>query len=64
MFLDFANAKYLSGNTLKVTFNNSECCTFDFFDVIARHLVFALFGEENRFKALPSPSNWITAAYT
>ena len=64
MFLDFANAEYLSGNTLKVTFNNSECCMFDFFDVIARYALFVPLGEENRFKALPSLSIWRTAAYT
>ena len=64
MFFDFANAEYLSGNTLKVTFNNSECCMFDFFDVIARYALFVPLGEENRFKALLSPSNWRMAAYT
>ena len=64
MFLEIKNVEYLSGNTLKVTFNNSECCMFDFFDVIARYALFVPLGEENRFKALPSPSNWRMAAYT
>lgn len=51
MFLEITNAEYLSGYTLKVTFNNGECRTFDFTDVIARYPVFAPLGETNRFKA-------------
>ena len=51
MFLEITKAEYLSGCTLKVTFNNGECRTFDFTDVIARYPVFAPLGEASRFKA-------------
>lgn len=51
MFLEITHAEYVSGYTLKVTFNNGECRTFDFSDVIARYPAFAPLVEENRFKA-------------
>ena len=41
MFLEITHAEYLSGYTLKVTFNNGECRTFDIADVIARYPAFA-----------------------
>lgn len=50
-FLEITHAEYLSGYTLKVTFNNGECRTFDFADVIARYPAFAPLSEESRFKA-------------
>ena len=51
MFLEITNAEYLSGYTLKVTFNNGESRTFDFSDIIARYPAFAPLSEECRFKA-------------
>ncbi len=51
MLLEISHAKYMSGYMLKVTFNNGECRTFDFADLIARYPVFAPLGETDRFKA-------------
>lgn len=51
MFLEITHAEYLSDFILKVTFNNGECRTFDFADVIARYPAFAPLGEKSRFKA-------------
>ena len=51
MFLEIIRAEYVSGYTLKVTFNNGECRMFDFSDIIARYPVFAPLGETSRFKA-------------
>ena len=51
MFLEIMQAEYISGYTIKVTFNNGECRTFDFSDVISRYPAFASLGDMGRFKA-------------
>lgn len=51
MFLEITQAEYISGYTLKVTFNNGECRVFDFSDVIAQYPAFAPLGEKERFKS-------------
>lgn len=51
MFLEITQAEYLSGYTLKVTFNNGEHRTFDFSEIINRYPVFAPLTELDCFKA-------------
>ena len=50
MFLEITHAEYLSGYTMKVTFNNGECRTFDFTDIIKRYPAFAPLSNTNCFK--------------
>lgn len=49
-FLEIVAAEYLSGYKLKVTFNNGECRTFDFVEVIGRYPVFAPLKDVAEFK--------------
>lgn len=51
MFLEITHAEYLSGYTLKVTFNNGDVRTFDFSGVIERYPVFAPLHDVELFKS-------------